>query len=696
MIDQATVNRIIDSAEIVGVVSDFVTLHRRGQNYLGLCPFHEDSRPSFTVSPAKNICKCFACGEGGTPLNFLMKHEHMTYVEALRYLAKKYGIPIVEKEVTKEELEKKNNREKLFNANAFAKDAFAEALNVSSEGRMIGLSYFKERGFSQETIKTFDLGYSPSSRDFLSSKAKEAGIDRSLLEALGLAIRQDDGKYLDRFRDRVIFPIHSLSGGVVGFGGRILKSSDKLAKYINSPDSDIYNKRKELYGLYFAKQHISKQDKCLIVEGYTDVLSFHQSGIQNVVASSGTALTIEQVRLIKRFTNNVTLIFDSDAAGIKAAMRGIDILLAQDMNIKVVLLPDGHDPDSFAKAHSPETIKEYIDKHEEDFIRFKINLLSKENASDPHAKAMLITNIVESVAFISDDLTREVYARDSATLLDVSEEAIFSKVDSIRKERAQQEQRERERERNREQASAIPSVDEAAEVIDISGKAEDDAHMVSVSRDVQTSPGDSVVTSPEEPAPVVTKGDLSTSEMSLLSYIVRHGDMIIAEEDENDQWTVVELIADQINDLREESYLSPVFVRILDECVEGVHVAKNEGHTAFSTTRHLTYHPDDSIREISNRCITEEYQLSSLHKEYEAEKNTGQAIMRVIMTEILALKYKTIEDEILKELNIIKSLSVQPANGDISQHVQRMQYLNNQKRQMAELLGERVLMLFSK
>ncbi|SJZ77705.1 DNA primase [Porphyromonas cangingivalis] len=685
MIDQATVNRIIDSAEIVGVVSDFVTLHRRGQNFLGLCPFHEDSRPSFTVSPAKNICKCFACGEGGTPLNFLMKHEHMSYVEALRYLAKKYGIPIVEKEVTKEEIERKNNREKLLNANAFARDAFAECLNSSSEGRMIGLSYFKERGFTPETIKAFDLGYSPSSRDFLSNKAKEAGVDRSLLEALGLAIKQDDGKYLDRFRDRVIFPIHSLSGSIVGFGGRILKSSDKLAKYINSPDSDIYNKRKELYGLYFAKQHISKQDKCLIVEGYTDVLSFHQSEIRNAVASSGTALTIEQVRLIKRFTSNVTLIFDSDAAGIKAAMRGIDILLAQDMNIKVVLLPDGHDPDSFAKAHSPEAIKEYIDEHEEDFIRFKINLLSKDGASDPHAKAMLITNIVESVAFISDDLTREVYARDSAALLDVSEEVIFSKVSSIRKERAAQEQRERERERNREQiAEHVTETD--PDPADFEPMDEDTSVRV-----------DTPITPPESISQDEANTDFpSETELSLLSHIIRYGDMIISEEDADEQWTVTEIIGEQVSDLREEGHLSSVFTRIMDECIGGIQEAKGEGIPAFNPTKHLSYHPDDTIREIANKYITEEYQLSSLHKEYEAEKKSGEAIMRLIMTDILTLKYKIIEGEILKELNIIKALSAQSETGEISSHVTRMQELNGIKRQIAELLGDRVLMLISK
>ncbi len=679
MIDQATVNKIIDTAEIVGVVSDFVTLHRRGQNFLGLCPFHEDRRPSFTVSPSKNICKCFACGEGGTPLNFLMKHEHMSYVEALRYLARKYGIPIVEKEVSPEEIEKRNNREKLLNANDFARRAFVESLNDTGEGRMVGLSYFKERAFTPETIREFELGYAPTVKDFLSVKAKEEGIDPSLLETLGLVIRQDDGRFLDRFRERVIFPIHSISGGIVGFGGRILKSSDKLAKYINSPDSDIYNKRRELYGLYFAKQHISKRDKCLIVEGYTDVLSFHQGGIRNVVASSGTALTIEQVRLIKRFTDNVTLIFDSDAAGIKAAMRGIDILLAQDMNVKVVLLPDGHDPDSFAKAHSPEAIKEYIDRHEEDFIRFKIALLSKEGDSDPQSKVRLVSSIVDSISYIEDEITREIYVRDSAKLLDVSDEVIFSKVDTLRHERADQVARERERERSRAQVPEfLPNEPSPADF-------EPDEPQPQT---VVTTP-----TLPNEPE------DLYASELPILEYIIRQGTTVIDEyADENDEkkYTVAEIISAELAELREEKYLSSLFIRILDECIAEIHKGIVVAEM-FNPTRHLTSHPDDAIRSIANKCIMEDRQLSSLHKAYEEEKGQGDSLLRSIMTDILGLKYRIIEAEIVKELEIIKGMSNDPMHTDsLSVHLSKVQNLNKIKRDMAEVLGERVLALITK
>lgn len=684
MIDHATVNRIIDTAEIVGVVSDFVTLHRRGQNFLGLCPFHEDSRPSFTVSPSKNICKCFACGEGGTPLNFLMKHEHMSYVEALRYLAKKYGIPIVEREVSKEDLERKNNRERLLNINTFAKEAFMESLNSSSEGRLIGLSYFKERGFTPDTIKAFDLGYSPSNKDFLSKRAIESGLDMSLLEVLGLAVKKDDGEYIDRFRDRVIFPIHSLSGSIVGFGGRILKSNDKIAKYINSPESEIYNKRKELYGLYFAKQHISKQDKCLIVEGYTDVLAFHQGGIGNTVASSGTALTVEQIRLIKRFTSNVTLIFDGDAAGIKAAMRGIDLLLAQDINTKIVLLPDGHDPDSFAKAHTPEEIHDYIQTHEQDFIRFKIDRLTQEGStSDPHAKSLVITNVVESIAHISDDLTREVYARDAAQLLNVSEEAIFSKITSLQNERAALEQREKERERAQ---AAIPT--------DL-----DDSRVEVPSIDTSTPPidlpeGDTLhPTTVTPPSPSIL---ITTIEQALLSHIIRYGDIQLSDGEEEQRWSIAEIIAEQVSDLREEQLLSVDFTMVLDECIQGVEEVRQGLRTHFDPTKHLSYHPNDTIRTLANKFITEEPQLSSLHKEYESDKMSEESIMRIIMTDILTLKYKAIESQLISELNAIKSLSTEGSTRDTSQHIGRIQELNSMKRQIAELLGERVLMLMSK
>ena len=375
MIDQPTIDRILDAANIVDVVSDFVTLRRRGVNLVGLCPFHDDKSPSFYVSPAKNICKCFACGEGGTPVHFIMKHEQLTYYDALRYLAKKYNIEIKERELSDEEKRVRNDRESMFIVNEWALKYFTNLLYNHVDGQTIGMRYFAERGFREDTIKKFQLGYSLDVRDALYNEAIRNGYKKEYLEKTGLIVTHDNGSVSDRFRGRVMFPVFTLSGKVVAFGGRVLKKDEKTAKYVNSPESDIYHKSNELYGIYFAKQAIVKADKCFLVEGYTDVISMHQSGVENVVASSGTALTEGQIRMIRRFTNNITVLYDGDAPGIKAAIRGIDMLLEAGMNIKVVLLPDGEDPDSYAKSHSASEFAEYIKGAETDLIRFKTKLL---------------------------------------------------------------------------------------------------------------------------------------------------------------------------------------------------------------------------------------------------------------------------------------------------------------------------------
>ena len=357
MIDQATIDRIIDAAQVVDVVSQFVTLKRRGINYVGLCPFHEDRTPSFYVSPSKNICKCFACGEGGTAVHFIMKHEQLSYFDALRYLAKKYNIEIQERELTDEQKQAYNERESLFILNDFARNHFVKTLHEHIEGKSVGLSYFKERGFREDIIEKFQLGYSLQQRDSLTQEAIRNGYKEEFLVKTGLTIKSEsNGALIDRFRGRVIFPVHTLSGKVVAFGGRILKKAENTGKYVNSPESEIYHKGSELYGIYFAKQAITKADCCYLVEGYTDVISMHQAGIENVVASSGTALTHGQIRLIHRFTEYVTILYDGDAAGIKAALRGIDLLLEEGMKIKVVLLPDGEDPDSFARKQNAESL----------------------------------------------------------------------------------------------------------------------------------------------------------------------------------------------------------------------------------------------------------------------------------------------------------------------------------------------------
>ena len=382
MIDQATIDRILDATQIVDVVSEFVTLRKRGVNYVGLCPFHNEKTPSFSVSPTKGLCKCFSCGKGGNAVHFIMEHEQLSYYEALKYLAKKYNIEIKERELSNEEKQAQNNRESMFIVNSFARDYFQDILTNHIDGKSTGMAYFRQRGFRDDTIKKFQLGFSTDARDALAQEGQKKGYRKDFLLKTGLCYERDDHSLSDRFRGRVIFPVHTLSGKVVAFGGRILNADKKIAKYVNSPESEIYHKSNELYGIYFAKQAIVKQDRCFLVEGYTDVISMHQSGVENVVASSGTSLTSGQIRLIHRFTNNITVIYDGDMAGIKASIRGIDMLLEEGMSIKVVLLPDGDDPDSFARKHNATDFQAYITAHAHNTVCFYPHIYKGNNKAD--------------------------------------------------------------------------------------------------------------------------------------------------------------------------------------------------------------------------------------------------------------------------------------------------------------------------
>jgi len=434
MIDHITISRIQDAAQIVDIVSDFVTLRRRGVNWVGLCPFHDDRTPSFYVSPSKNICKCFSCGEGGSPIHFVMKHEQLSYYEALKYVARKYGIEVVEKEFTDEEKQAQSDRESMFILNEYARDYFVKTLHNHPEGKAVGLTYFRERGFRDDIVKKFQLGYSLEQRDAFSVEAQKAGYKRDFLFKTGLSTGGEHNQPLvDRFRGRVIFPVHTLSGKVVAFGGRILKKAENVGKYVNSPESEVYSKSNELYGIFFARSAIVKQDKCFLVEGYTDVISMHQAGIENVVSSSGTALTHGQIRMIHRFSENITVLYDGDAAGIKAALRGIDLLLEDGMNVKVVLLPQGEDPDSFAKKQNAENFHRYISENEVDFIRFKTQLLLEEVGTDPIKRAGMISNVVESIALIPNSITRSVFIQDCSQLLNIQERVLIAEINKIRK-----------------------------------------------------------------------------------------------------------------------------------------------------------------------------------------------------------------------------------------------------------------------
>lgn len=464
MIDRATIDRIYAAADIVDVISDYVTLRRQGVNYQCCCPFHNEKTPSFIVSPAKGLFKCFGCGKGGNVITFVMEHESVSYAEALKIIAKKYGIEVREKEMTPEEQQRNDNRESMFILNGWAADYFAGALHHSSEGLSIGLPYFRQqRGFTDATIRKFALGYCPSKGDQMSKDALDAGYKEEFLLSTGLSIkRESDGRVYDRFRERVIFPVHNISGRIVAFGGRTMRTDKSVAKYQNSPESEIYSKKNELYGLYFAKKAIQQQDFAIMVEGYTDVISMHQAGIENVVSSSGTSLTVEQIRLLHRFTRNITVIYDGDSAGIHASLRGIDMILREGMNVRVVLLPEPEDPDSFARSHTADEVQTYIREHEQDFLSFKAKLLIKDAGNDPIKRSSIISDMVESIAQIPDTIQRTVFTKECARIMDIDENILIGEVarkrmlstgdrDAEEFVRRQQMQRRRE-----EAASHIP------------------------------------------------------------------------------------------------------------------------------------------------------------------------------------------------------------------------------------------------
>ncbi len=467
MIDRETVDRILDTADIVDVVSDFVSLRRSGANFKGLCPFHDEKTPSFMVSPAKQICHCFGCGKGGSPVNFVMEHEQMSYVEALRYLAKKYNIEIHEKELTSEEKAAQTEREAMLVVNEFAAQWFEDQLFGTQEGKDIGLSYFYERGFNDATIKKFHLGYSPQDSKALYTAATGKGYNKQNLFNVGLCIDDRRGGGFDRFHGRVMFPVMNIAGKIIAFGGRTLKKTKDIAKYFNSPESAVYVKNRELYGLFQSKRAIVKEDKCFLVEGYTDVISLHQAGVENVVASSGTSLTEGQIRAIHRFTTNVTVLYDGDSAGIKASLRGIDMLLAEGLNIKVLLLPDGEDPDSFARSHSASELKQYIADNETDFISFKTKILLEGTERDPIKRAALIGDVVRSISVIPDAISRSVYAKECSVQLGISEDVLLREIQKNITRNKEEAYKRRQREKNREerftreakvgQGGAVPS-----------------------------------------------------------------------------------------------------------------------------------------------------------------------------------------------------------------------------------------------
>ena len=440
MIPKETIDRIVDIARIDEVIGDFIALKRRGVNMIGLCPFHGEKTPSFTVSPAKGIYKCFGCGKGGASVNFIMDHEQLTYPDALKWLAKKYNIEIKEEELSKEQIAENNDRESILQTLSFAQKTFTDTLLTTDEGKTIGLSYFEERGFTNQIIEKFQLGYSPEQANYLEDKLLKNDFKLEYAERAGLILKRENAtSYYQRFTGRVIFPIHNVAGRVIGFGGRTLKKEKNVAKYVNSPQTEVYNKSEVLYGLYFAKKEIIAKDNCLLVEGYADVISMFQAGFENVVASSGTSLTVEQIRLIRRFTKNVTILYDGDAAGIKASFRGINLILEEGLNVRVLLFPDGEDPDSYSRKLSNTELQKYIEENTKDFISFKTKLLIDETKNDPVKRASLIKDIVESIALIPDPVIRSVYVQECGRIMRIDEQTLHSEVNKLRRKSKEKE-----------------------------------------------------------------------------------------------------------------------------------------------------------------------------------------------------------------------------------------------------------------
>lgn len=543
MIPQDTVNKILESAQIAEVVGDFVSLKRRGANLVACCPFHNEKTPSFYVSPAKGIYKCFGCGKSGTSVGFIMEHESLSYVDALKYLARKYGIEVVEKEETAEEIAARQHSESLYLVTDFAHKFFCDSLNTD-EGRTIGLAYFRSRGLEDVTIRKYGLGWSPKSRHGLLDTAREAGYKDEYLLETGLCVSHDDGRVTDKFFDRVMFPIHSDSGRVVGFGGRTLLSGHPTAKYVNSPSSEIYDKSRTLYGIWFAKSEISRQQKCYLVEGYLDVLSMHQLGITNVVASSGTSLTVPQIRLIKKYAQNVTIMYDGDSAGIHAALRGIGLILAEGLNVKVVLIPDGDDPDSYSRKHTLEEVQDFIASNEQDFINFKTDLLLSDAGTDPLKRADLINDIADTIALIPDPVKRAVYAQTVADKFAMDETVVTGRIGSTRKKLIEDEKKVALRQRTRERQGQYPSQ---------TGEAGQNGDVGSLDSDIsrpEIVPAETVASAHNEPLQRFENPMLAAAERDLLWFLYKYGVWPLKFETDSEFYDSesVPIVADFIRD----------------------------------------------------------------------------------------------------------------------------------------------------
>ena len=718
MIDQATVDRILDAAQIVDVVSDFVTLRKRGVNYVGLCPFHDDRTPSFSVSPARNICKCFACGKGGNPVHFIMEHEQITYTEALKYLAKKYGIEVKERELSNEERQAQNDRESAFIVNQFARDYYHDILLNNPDGRSIGLAYFRNRGFRDDIIEKFQLGYALQQRDafpktaiakgynekFLTSyetKVKEDGKEKDVVKGTGICYKRDDGQLVDRYAGRVIFPWISLSGKVVAFGGRLLDSRTKgvAQKYVNSPDSEIFHKERELYGIFQAKKAIVKEDCVYMVEGYTDVISMHQCGVENVVANSGTALSKYQINILHRFTNNIILLYDGDEAGIHAATRGAEMLLQEGMTVKVCLLPDGDDPDSFARKHTTQEYRQFINDNATDYIRFKTGLLLRQAGNDPLKRGDAIREVTKSIAIIPEAIMRDVFIKEAADMLGIEEKRMVGYVADQRKANRDAEEKRKAvaaqspqaaQERDASQgpaplnpASSQPEMPDAPPMPSIDDLPDGDMSLTGEQSQTDNDPSMKVNSQ-------FAKA-LYKYELHVMQLVARYGEKVMCElTDEEGNKTPVTVIDFVHSTLEQDDMVltNPLFREMLKLAVEHQH------DTDFCAERYFINHPNTAISQMALELVSERYQLSKYHSKYQTIVADEERLQDLSTEITISYKYAIVNESLKEVLRQLQDPTIATNSLKCAQTIKRYTELREVQAVLAKRLGERVVLTF--
>ena len=717
MIDQATIDRILDAAQIVDVVSDFVTLRKRGVNYVGLCPFHDDRTPSFSVSPARNICKCFACGKGGNPVHFIMEHEQITYLEALKYLAKKYGIEVKERELSNEERQAQNDRESAFIVNQFARDYYHDILLNNPDGRSIGLAYFRNRGFRDDIIEKFQLGYALQQRDafpktaiakgynekFLTSyeaKVKVNDREETVTKGTGICYKREDGQLVDRYAGRVIFPWISLSGKVVAFGGRLLDSRTKgvAQKYVNSPDSEIFHKERELYGIFQAKKAIVKEDCVYMVEGYTDVISMHQCGVENVVANSGTALSKYQINILHRFTNNIVLLYDGDEAGIHAATRSAEMLLQEGMTVKVCLLPDGDDPDSFARKHTAQEYRQFIDDNATDYIRFKTNLLLKQAGNDPLKRGEAIREITKAIAIIPEAIMRDVFIKEAADMLGIEEKRMVGYVADQRKTNREAEDK---RKAVAAQSPQVPQNQDVSQgpapldVVSSQSEMRDAPPMPQVddlpNRDMspnreEMQAGNELISVNSQSAKALYK-----YEFHIMQLVVRYGEKIMCEltdeEGNNTPVTVIDFVSSTLE--QDDMVLTnPLFREMLRLAVEHQH------ETDFSAERYFINHPNTAISQMALELVSERYQLSKYHSKYQTIVADDQRLQELSTEITISYKYAIVNESLQEVLRQLQDPAIAIDGLKCAQTIKRYTELREIQADLAKRFGERVVLTF--